>query len=183
MGLIIPLFRIYCKKNNNINTMEFLRASQTSRRGSRWHVTPRSMVAGTCSLQRECEFREVKSIMSQQRFNFTGHLAVTFTTDLRDRKWRKKLNMAEKITKKQEIEKHPEDHLYLDSTVFVISVKSLAKSGSDACYVTRPTLISLSLSPLSLGTELIKQIGLCRHTLLHPRQIRTSAFDTQPLHS
>lgn len=52
--------------------------------------------------------------------------------------------MAEK-TKEQEIEKHPEDHLYLDSTVFVISVKSLAKSGSDVCYVTRPILIPISL--------------------------------------
>lgn len=36
-----------------------------------------TVVGGTCSLWRECEFRKVKSIMRQQRFDLTGtHRAV-----------------------------------------------------------------------------------------------------------
>ena len=69
--------------------MEFQRAFEPNGRGSVWHVT-RSMVGGTCSLRRECEFRRVESIMRHQRFDFTG------TLTLRDREGRQKLKMSRK---------------------------------------------------------------------------------------
>lgn len=166
--------------------MEFQRVSQTSGRGSRWNITSRSMCrhgqrwwvgcevyGGSVSSKRSSSLWESKGLLSQ------GHAAVTFTTDLKDGKGRNKLNMAEKHERTKQ--KSTWGMIFgrltaWTATVFGISVKSLASSGSDVCYVRRLnlTLISLSPSPSSGGTEPIQQINLCRHTLLHPRQTRTT---------
>lgn len=94
-----------------------------------------------------------------------------------DRKGNRKLNMAENTEEKRK-KNYQTRIISAWLTVWTITAFRLAvKPGfSCICYVTRlkVALISPSPSPSSLGTELILQINLSRHTRLHPRQTRGS---------
>lgn len=140
-----------------------------------------TVVGGTSSLWRECEFRKVKSIMRQQRSQLTGTLGCYIWS----RRKRKKLNIDEKQKQKKKKgggrEMHPEDNFwqvdYLDSLSCLWSLWGawLHLAAMFVMLQDRIWLWSRSLHlPRLRGPSWSSQIDLCRHALLHPRQTRTS---------
>lgn len=141
-----------------------------------------TVVGGTSSLWRECEFRKVKSIMRPaevpaHRDTWVLHLEQTEEKEVKHRRKTK----AKKKKKGGGREMHPEDNFwqvdYLDSLSCLWSLWRawLHLAAMFVMLQDRIWLWSLSLHlPRLRGPSWSSKIDLCRHALLHPRQTRTS---------